>query len=304
MADYVKSLQRTPSKRTRSRIDPLDIYSVPPRKQVKEIAQKAQLKKLGHIRKTLDKFYAPIEKMDTTTLDRDDLAELGIKVKTCDSFDEPDDDYRTFFKPLPEDTLDQYPMDKDTPCPKAIKRPNATIAWGFWKAKREGFPQNQYGYEQSLALITGWIGSAPPLFSKRLCVGDSVSLGSLFYRSFPAAHTWERLDSSKPHFMFTMTLDVEPTERLLKEEALQIMAAIKTRISSEFIDNNNQIIPIQMFSFMQNYGRILHAFYNGKRLVIRKTRLYAFEDENAPFDLFIRHLASEPVGYTRELKRK
>ena len=61
-----------------------------------------------------------------------------------------------------------------------------------------------------------------------------------------------------------------------------------------------QIIVI---SFMNHYhGRIIQGYYDGHEVVLRKSKLFDFSNaETAPFELFVRHLASAPVGDTEKL---
>ena len=52
-------------------------------------------------------------------------------------------------------------------------------------------------------------------------------------------------------------------------------------------------------SMGKNHARILDAYFSGDELVIRKTRLYSFENErNAPTNLFFRYMLSQPSGRT------
>lgn len=58
-----------------------------------------------------------------------------------------------------------------------------------------------------------------------------------------------------------------------------------------------------VFSFMgsPSRGRILQAYHDGYRLIIRKSQLLDFSTYDADiFNLFLRHLASVPVGNTEE----
>lgn len=51
-------------------------------------------------------------------------------------------------------------------------------------------------------------------------------------------------------------------------------------------------------------GRILQAYYDDKNVAIRKSRLYCFdpvEDARKVFDIFAQHMASQPVGNTRDV---
>lgn len=57
---------------------------------------------------------------------------------------------------------------------------------------------------------------------------------------------------------------------------------------------------VMIFSFGAKHGRILQAFYDGKNLVIRKSKLIDLTDlSSRPFDVFVRFAASKPVGNTR-----
>ena len=58
-----------------------------------------------------------------------------------------------------------------------------------------------------------------------------------------------------------------------------------------------------VFSFMNHCrGRIIQGYYDGHEVVLRKSKLFDFSDaKTAPFELFVRHLASTPVGDTEKL---
>lgn len=58
-----------------------------------------------------------------------------------------------------------------------------------------------------------------------------------------------------------------------------------------------------VFSFMNHCrGRIIQGYYDGHEVVLRKSKLFDFSNaKTAPFELFVRHLASAPVGDTEKL---
>lgn len=55
-----------------------------------------------------------------------------------------------------------------------------------------------------------------------------------------------------------------------------------------------------VFSFMAPLrGRVIQAYHDGHELVLQKSKFFGFSSvETVPFELFMRHLASMPVGNT------
>lgn len=46
-------------------------------------------------------------------------------------------------------------------------------------------------------------------------------------------------------------------------------------------------------------GRIVQAYYDGKKLNLQFSALFQMKDEKtAPIDLFLRYTVSNPIGYT------
>lgn len=64
-------------------------------------------------------------------------------------------------------------------------------------------------------------------------------------------------------------------------------------------------LQVMIFSFMgEHNGRILQAHFDGEELVVRKLQLCDFSTKEKAQDniqLFLRYMASEPVGDTRSL---
>ena len=61
-----------------------------------------------------------------------------------------------------------------------------------------------------------------------------------------------------------------------------------------------------IFSFMNHCrGRIIQGYYDGHEVVLRKSKLFDFSNpKTAPFELFVRHLASAPAGDTETLPER
>lgn len=57
---------------------------------------------------------------------------------------------------------------------------------------------------------------------------------------------------------------------------------------------------VLIFSFMGDFrGRIIHAYFDGTHVIVRKTKLYHFypvEKARKTFELFLRQMASMPIG--------
>ena len=62
----------------------------------------------------------------------------------------------------------------------------------------------------------------------------------------------------------------------------------------------NQVLVI---SFMGDFrGRIIHACFDGTDIIVKKTKLYHFypvEKARKTFELFLRQMASTPIGDTK-----
>lgn len=60
-----------------------------------------------------------------------------------------------------------------------------------------------------------------------------------------------------------------------------------------------------LFSFMGYHAKIIEAYHNGDKLIIRQSPLLKFDDyDKAPIDVFVRYMASEAVGDTKEFPQK
>jgi hypothetical protein len=60
-----------------------------------------------------------------------------------------------------------------------------------------------------------------------------------------------------------------------------------------------------LFSFMGHHAKIIEAYHDGEKLIVRQSRLFEFDNyETAPIDLFVRYMASKAVGNTRVYSRQ
>lgn len=56
---------------------------------------------------------------------------------------------------------------------------------------------------------------------------------------------------------------------------------------------------------MGEYGRVIQAYYDGQRFVIRKSRLFSFRNSTiTTLDLFVRYVANTPIGNTKGLLKQ
>ena len=160
----------------------------------------------------------------------------------------------------------------------------------------------------------------------------------------PVASWVTNNQQERPHIMLTLRHDATVDERLLRGELLTIVAAMNSRLSFRYFKRHviapvriifwaqplsilvsfdifilnylgaltNLVLPssllrqIMVFSFMNHCrGRIIQGYYDGHEVVLRKSKLFDFSNaETAPFDLFVRHLASAPVGDTEKLPER
>lgn len=155
------------------------------------------------------------------------------------------------------------------------------------------------------------------IFNSRKTIPETRYQGH--WRRFPNADT-----ETKPHFMITISIDLEKEEKLLRVEALAILAAMKGRFqdgrlkkhvvfpvsqkssSREDLARLNYICSqIMLLSFMGEYGRVIQAYYDGQCFVIRKSRLFSFGNSTiTALDLFVRYVANTPIGNTKRLPKQ
>ncbi|KAG2019043.1 hypothetical protein GB937_005332 [Aspergillus fischeri] len=153
--------------------------------------------------------------------------------------------------------------------------------------------------------ITVWREAYVPHFvsvTKNVLADEYFMPGVNGQRGYAPAGWWEEKSLSLPHIMCMLEFySFRGTEELLRGEILGILATTITRLELECFQDE-VVIPVLMFSVMSDFkARIIQAYFNGDKLVIRKSRLYDFstpETLSSSTILFIQWMASKPVGNT------
>ncbi|OJJ29742.1 hypothetical protein ASPWEDRAFT_32980 [Aspergillus wentii DTO 134E9] len=239
-----------------------------------DIERKCLLKDLRTI------FWA-VEEPQEPFMEEEDILRLNLEVKALDMTGDTST-VPEFFKPLPREKLQMHPTAEDeetrcrlnglknimtTPVSSAITvlTPSAAILRGNF-----------------VSLADSYRGFSYALFKEQ-------NMDTIFIEpshTFNPAGAWEVKGKykHKPHLIFTMKHDIIGDVRLLRGEVLAIIAALRSRLVPDMF-KEHLVIP---------------AYHDGQNLLLRKSPLFDFSRyEIAPFDLFVRHLASEPVEEIR-----
>ncbi|KAL2870545.1 uncharacterized protein BJX67DRAFT_370071 [Aspergillus lucknowensis] len=114
------------------------------------------------------------------------------------------------------------------------------------------------------------------------------------------ADTWHR-DDARPHRTVILEHSVLGSEGLQRSEVLVIIGLMRERLAGYTL-LENKVIPVQIISCMNGFkARILQAHFWYGELIIYKSWLYDFstpEERGVNVPLFLRYLASRPVGDT------
>ncbi|RFU27049.1 hypothetical protein B7463_g9282, partial [Scytalidium lignicola] len=109
-------------------------------------------------------------------------------------------------------------------------------------------------------------------------------------------------DQEYPHLRCVMIYDSKGEDgKLLRGEILALTRLTTERLETEQSKQHIKA-PILMFSFMgPQHGRMLQAFFDGKRLVVNYTKIYDFRTKNiAGLSLFARWGIGKPTGDTKD----
>ncbi|RHZ64518.1 hypothetical protein CDV55_107152 [Aspergillus turcosus] len=143
-------------------------------------------------------------------------------------------------------------------------------------------------------------------------LGTGDVLDNWFWRDmFPAGRKfhftsgWKVKRGLLPHVTLNIRHDVDAEEDLLRGEVLALIGAMLTRLDMKEW-KQHIVIPVMLFSFMSNIqGRILQGYFDGREVVIRKTKLYDFfprEEMDASTEVFLQWMASTPCGDTKNFQ--
>ncbi|RHZ64519.1 hypothetical protein CDV55_107241 [Aspergillus turcosus] len=112
---------------------------------------------------------------------------------------------------------------------------------------------------------------------------------------------WTAQSTPLPHIMCIVEFMFGGTEELLRGEILTVLATTITRLELEGYQGE-VVMPVLLFSIMSDYkARIIQAYFDGDKMVIRKSKLYDFstrETLSSSTTLFMQWMASKPVGDT------
>ncbi|PYI00690.1 hypothetical protein BO78DRAFT_401893 [Aspergillus sclerotiicarbonarius CBS 121057] len=110
---------------------------------------------------------------------------------------------------------------------------------------------------------------------------------------------WHVAKASKPHIKCIMdnNLDVDD-DHLLRGEVLTIIRIMLGQLKQKvFVDH--MVAPVLLFSMNRRHPRVLEAYFDGRELVIRRTKAYDFTFMNAAgFKTFAQWWVGNPVGDT------
>ncbi|KAE8335339.1 hypothetical protein BDV24DRAFT_171433 [Aspergillus arachidicola] len=114
-----------------------------------------------------------------------------------------------------------------------------------------------------------------------------------------ALPTHERL----PHMKCLMESEVTGDNRLLRGELIAIVKIMTARLNTKSF-RPHTVAPVMLYSIMgPQQLRVLEAYFNGKNLIIRKTKLYDMKQEDtATIDLLLRWWFGFAVGETKSVK--
>ncbi|EAW12124.1 uncharacterized protein ACLA_060830 [Aspergillus clavatus NRRL 1] len=271
--------------------------------------------------RNLNEIYCLIENYESAHLDADSLSAMRINCE--DLILASDGSYvnsghPVFFQPLPlarlppphpNDTLTQRELAVWTRCFDGVslyeRTPrdsaeflSAVMQWHFTAFRRD-VPGTKR-LRPSLMEMTRWfpVDFYPYIFKDEF---TELIFNSLIWAPGDAWTTGSGLS----HAMFTLVIGQEPDERLLRAEALAIIAAIITRLSDPAY-KRQCVVPVMVFSLLgDRKARILQAYNNSEGIMIRKSSTYSFSspvEAKRNVDLFMQFMASEPVGDTFHLQ--
>ncbi|KAB8225398.1 hypothetical protein BDV33DRAFT_198779 [Aspergillus novoparasiticus] len=114
-----------------------------------------------------------------------------------------------------------------------------------------------------------------------------------------ALPTHERL----PHMKCLMENEVAGDDRLLRGELIAIGKIMTAWLNTKSL-RPHTVAPVMLYSVMgPQQLRVLEAYFNGKNLIIRKTKLYDMKQEDTTtVDLLTRWWLGFAVGETKSVK--
>ncbi|KAJ5543421.1 hypothetical protein N7535_005848 [Penicillium sp. DV-2018c] len=173
----------------------------------------------------------------------------------------------------------------------------------FWNVPRNTKP-TPYGSYPSLQLTTNWLPREPfPEVIRTEFAGvfpDPYALESAYvYNEGSLGDKFER-----SHTLIVLAISQPPDDRLSTLEVLAIILVTITRLNSDELPSATKTVPVMVISSFRNMkARILIAYLASEQLVIQKTPLLDFADDETAADvnttLFMRYMASKATGDTK-----
>ncbi|KAH1451652.1 hypothetical protein KXX13_003326 [Aspergillus fumigatus] len=169
------------------------------------------------------------------------------------------------------------------------RAPYFRLIWHFECFRRSGIPDGP----GRLIDITVWRKhSAYSEFMQ-----EYFEPGVCFQPSHRPAAWWTAKTTSLPHLMCILDHRSKGSDEVFRGEILTILATTITRFELECF-HDEVVIPVIM---SDSKARIIQAYFNGDKLVIRKSRLYDFstpETLSSSTTLFMQWMASKTGGNT------
>ncbi|OJJ71235.1 hypothetical protein ASPBRDRAFT_66227 [Aspergillus brasiliensis CBS 101740] len=128
---------------------------------------------------------------------------------------------------------------------------------------------------------------------------DFANLYRTFEPEFGTLSIFHVAKAARPHIKCIMhnNLDVDDSCLLLGEIVTVIRIILGQLKQKVFV--NDMILPILLFSPNRQHPRVIEAYYNGQKLVVRYTKSYDFTTLNmAGFKTFAQWFLGNPVGDT------
>ncbi|KAF3406501.1 hypothetical protein DPV78_001688 [Talaromyces pinophilus] len=265
------------------------------------------------VEEAIDDLYQKIHDISGSVLEDQHIAELPVRIFESDMTGQESENSTSesisCFKPMSDEVYKGYTIFEKEDASETIEtlgEPypgldpihvasglSSELAWFVNCAHLNEIPRDEDGFMSTLNCLTGW------LFQQSLYdYGIDVNY---FHRIFNSRRT---IPETRKKAVFP-GFDLEKEEKLLRVEALAILAGMKSRFQDARLKKHVTFSQIMLFSFMGEYGRVIQAYYDGQDLVIRKSRLLSFRNSPATtLGLFVRHVANTPVGDTQRLPKQ
>ncbi|KAL3481892.1 hypothetical protein BJX99DRAFT_253017 [Aspergillus californicus] len=236
-------------------------------------------------------------------LDRDDTETEGKKII--------DDGVTARFHKTSEGCFKEDPVESTPEDSGTAELLNSVLGQQFSQYRRAGLDDGE-NIDTQTADISGW---HPCDIDEKFLAENYISfafnnaLDPLVPWSVDLGNAWNRWEGNrkeKPHVCFTMMHNVPPpaTDGLLRTEALTIMGVMLTRLRGAG-GKGHAVFPVQAISIFDRYqARIIQSYMSEAGLDFVKSPLYDFStpEERENVKIFLRYMASEPVGDTRVFK--